>query len=73
MAETTHPFDLLEPGVGFVALGNTGSAAEVSAAISLKRIADVLEKVTQGGHQLDPFFFDQAAYNAGTNFERGRR
>ena len=73
MADTPHPLDLLEPGVGPVALGNTGSAAEVSTAISLKRIADVLEKVTQGGQQLDPYFFELAAYQAGTAFERGRR
>lgn len=67
------PLSQLEPDVGPLALGKTAEAAQLSAAISLKRIADVLEKMTQGGHQLDPFFFDQAAENAGLAFERGRR
>lgn len=38
----------------------------------LTRIADAIEKIAPNG-MLDPYFFEQAAYQAGLAFERGRR
>ncbi len=70
----------LEIGPNAIQRGSTSDYAAMSMAISakrqadaLERIATVLEKATGGGQQLDPYFFEQAAYQAGLSFERGRR
>ncbi|MDP1598982.1 hypothetical protein [Phenylobacterium sp.] len=71
-----HPDPLaLDQNLEPSAVATMGTACETvlmaSIAVSLKRIADKLEQIAPNG--LDPWFLDQAAYNAGLSFERGRR
>lgn len=76
MAEPNNVYEQLEPIASVVPLGGFSAfdtAARLSAAISLKRIADIMEKVVGDGAQLDPHFLHDAAYVAGQAFERGRR
>jgi hypothetical protein len=51
-----------------------GEAATVSMALSLKRIADALDRLGSGDglHGLHSFVMNMA-YEAGTNFEAGKR
>lgn len=68
-----HPFDgKFEPAAEAVAKDNPmiplSEIALASIAISLKRLADTID-----GGSLDMHFFEQAAYQAGIAFERGRR
>jgi hypothetical protein len=72
------PIQNLEPAAqaGASHLGGSAVAAslsitaQVSIAISLKRIADAL---TGGEGQLNAHFLERAAYQAGVAFEQGRR
>jgi hypothetical protein len=72
------PIQNLEPAAqaGASHLGGSAVAAslsitaQVSIAISLKRIADAL---TGGEGQLNAYFLERAAYQAGVAFEQGRR
>lgn len=64
--------DLIEPAAESTArtLGSAELGAQLSIAISLKRIADVL---TDPDFRINDHAFTDAAYQAGLAFERGRR
>ena len=68
-----HPFDgKFEAAAEAVSKSNTyiplPEIAQASIAISLKRIADMMEDV-----KTDPYLFSIAAENAGQAFELGKR
>jgi len=52
--------------------GSPTDAAHMSAAISLKRIADVLERMTEGSGDRWHHAIMDMAHQAGESFERGR-
>ena len=75
MAELETPpwWERVEPRIELHHSASRAEFATVSIAISLKRIADIMEKAVGDGAQLDSHFLHDAAYVAGQAFERGRR
>lgn len=61
----------LEIGPNAIQRGSTSDYAAISTAISLKRIADALERMAPNG-RLHPNALVEAAFNAGRAFEEGR-